>query len=78
MVGLEINVIKVRDIVISRKKDSGRDIKKCICLFYFISDELYIMLCVVSIGFIYLIYFICNFREFKFKVNFIIILIFFR
>lgn len=66
MVGLEINVIKVRDIVISRKKDSGRDIKKCICLFYFISDELYIMLCVVSIGFIYLIYFICNFREFKY------------
>lgn len=78
MVGLEINATKVRGIVISRKKDSGRDTKKYICLFHFISDELHnIMLCAVSTGSIHLIYSICNFRESKLKVNFIIILIFF-
>lgn len=72
MVGLEINATKV-----SRKKDSGRNTKKYICLFHFISDELHIMLCAVSTGSIHLIYSICNFRESKLKVNFIIILIFF-
>lgn len=78
MVGLEINATKVRDMVISRKKDSGRDTKKYICLFHFISNGLHIMLCAVSTGSIHLIYSICNFRESKLKVNFIIILILFR
>lgn len=69
MVGLEINATKVRDIVISRKKDSGRDTKKYICLFHFISDELHIMLCAVSTGSIHLIYSIATLENLNSKLT---------
>lgn len=48
---------------IDRKKDSGRETMNYICLFYFISNGLHIMICAVSTGSIHLVYSICNFRE---------------
>lgn len=56
---------------IDKKKDSGRKTMKYICLFYFISDGLHIMICAVSIGSNQLVYSICNFRESKHQLIFI-------